>query len=545
MDGRVLKNVVQALTARCGHPTLGTVPDADLLRLFAKGKDEAAFGELHRRHGPLVWAACRSMLNGAADAEDAYQATFLVLVRSAGKVRNGAAVGAWLHGVAVKVALKLRQRTGQRRAREMRAARGEAERPVADGSWDRLLAAIHEEVETFSTGQRNAFVLCDLQGVPQPDAAKRLGCPLGSLSGWLSKARTKLARRLEARGVTPSVAAAALGVAATGSEASVVPLALMGAVREFAAWPGASSALVQALAKEITTMTQLKWAAAAVLTAGMMTAGFGTALMPTAEGQGLPPRGGGTQIPRKKEEEEIFTFVGRVTTYKYVPLTEGQTSEAAAAAIKRLELQAAEGYDFCGSLEMRLTKAELAAMRAGEPIPRAANDPAGEAPGLYRVLVFKQVVGAIGMPPGGPAAGIPGGGVPGGGIPGAEPTGSPPPTGAPGRGPGSRPGTGRGSPKAPEAVPTSPPGSQSPLGATVPSSTAYRARSASVETLEKVANSLAKGLGGTVTAIGDSGTGAVILTGDATVIRTIVERLEVLEATLGEMKPKPTDRLRP
>src|SRR5215204_6254600 len=92
--------------------------DAELLRRYAEGRDEAAFAELHRRHGPLVWAACRHLLANPADAEDAYQVTFLALVKSAGQVRNGAAVGAWLHGVAVRTAARLKRSAVRRRTRE-------------------------------------------------------------------------------------------------------------------------------------------------------------------------------------------------------------------------------------------------------------------------------------------------------------------------------------------------------------------------------------------------------------------------------------------
>ncbi|HEX4607454.1 MAG TPA: sigma factor, partial [Urbifossiella sp.] len=99
-------------------------PDGDLVRRFAATRDEPAFAELVRRHGPMVWAACRHLLPDHADAEDAFQATFLALARSAGSIRAAAAVGGWLHGVAVRAATKIRRSAARRRGREQRAAGG-------------------------------------------------------------------------------------------------------------------------------------------------------------------------------------------------------------------------------------------------------------------------------------------------------------------------------------------------------------------------------------------------------------------------------------
>ncbi|MFO0811235.1 MAG: sigma-70 family RNA polymerase sigma factor [Gemmataceae bacterium] len=545
MDRRVLKNVVRTLTARYGPAA--AVPDADLLRAFARDGDAEAFAELHRRHGPLVWAACRSMLPTPADAEDAYQATFLALVRSAGRVRNAAAVGAWLHGVAVKAALSLRRSAERRRTRERKAAKPDAERPVADAAWEQLLADVHQEVERLPTGQRDAFVLCDLQGVPQPDAAARLGCPLGSLSGRLSKARARLADRLRARGVVPSLAAGALGVAATGSEAGVVPPALAAAVYEFAGAPGAAPAVVQTLATEVMAMTHLKWTAAAIVAAGVMTLGLGTVMMPTVGGQQPPvSRGGGGRPAADPAEAEGSLPPLPHINFKYVPLAEGQTSEAGAAAVKRIETQAAQGWDFCGSLEMRLTRAEAAALRAGKQIEAAGKDADGDAPTAYRVLVFKQARPGADAPKFDPFARgeMPGRGSKPGNVPGA-------PSGMMPRGddwPGAgRPGFG-GLPGGMPGGEGAGPGMMGPGGglgappAKVPSAVVYSCRNASPDVLEKVATSLVRGSGGSVTVIGDARTNTVIFTGDAKAIQAIIERLKALENDLGEAKPKPATK---
>ena len=120
----------------------GAESDADLLHRFVRARDEPAFGELLRRHGPMVWAVCRHLLPDPTDAEDAFQATFLALVRSAGSIRRADAVAGWLHGVAVRVATKVRRSAVRRRQRERKAAGPEADRSVPGATWDALLAAV-------------------------------------------------------------------------------------------------------------------------------------------------------------------------------------------------------------------------------------------------------------------------------------------------------------------------------------------------------------------------------------------------------------------
>jgi RNA polymerase sigma factor (sigma-70 family) len=541
MDRHGLQNVLRTLTARCGRPVVAALSDGDLLRRFNQSRDEEAFAELHRRHGPLVWAACRTLLRMPADAEDAYQATFLTLVQSASKIRNPAAVGAWLHGVAVKAGLKLRQRTVRRRSREERATRSEVDRPVADVAWERLLAALHEEVERLPAGLRAAFVLCDLQGVSQPDAARRLGWPLGSLSGRLSRARARLAGRIQARGVTPSVAAGVLGVAATTTEAGVVPVALTLAVRRFAVAPGAASAAVQALVSEVTTMTQLKWAVAAVLAAGVATLGAGTVLMPSVGGQ--PPAGPDSGRPAAGAADVALhaEFAGmglsRYTYtpsshYRYLPLAAGQAAEPLSATVMRLEFQAAAGWEFCGAVDMQLTAAEVAALR---DVRAAARETAEAKRETHRVLVFKRSASPV---PLGPAAAA---------------SAAPPTSAGGGPLPPSTPPAGGGFVAPTPGVPTDPATAPSPRGgldlfgaddtrartaaASEQSTVIYRAKVAAAETLEKVAVDLAKNRRrGAVTAIADQRTGSLILTGEAVAIKEIVERLEKLEAELDGPK---------
>ncbi|QDU19157.1 sigma-70 family RNA polymerase sigma factor [Urbifossiella limnaea] len=286
------------------HPTLNLVlrhagalaadadePDGDLIRRFAGG-DEAAFAALVCRHAAVVWAACRHLLPNPADAEDAFQVTFLAFARSARFVRDAGAVGGWLHGVAVRAALRLRRDAARRRSREHRTAAGEADRSVPEGTWDALLAAVHEEVGRLPGPLRTAFVLCDLEGVRQPDAAARLGWKPGTLTGRLARARRQLLDRLTGRGLAPAVAGAVgLGVATATAAA---PAELVGRVETLVRAGGVVPSAMSELVREVTPMAMNWWAkrlAAAVVVAG----GLGVVLFPMARAQqpGATPAGGG------------------------------------------------------------------------------------------------------------------------------------------------------------------------------------------------------------------------------------------------------------
>lgn len=275
--------------------------DADLLARYVSDRDERAFEELVRRHGPLVWSVCRHLLAHHADAEDAFQAVFLALVRSAGSIRDGRALPAWLHGVAMRVAEKAKRSAVRRRQREHRAAVPEADRPVPDESWSALMTAVHEEIRKLPEAERTAFVLCDLEGVRQPDAAKRLGWPLGTLSGRLCKARQRLLDQLTRRGIAPAVLAVG-GVAGT---AGSVPALLFNQVLSFstAGAVGVSSTVAQ-LARglvEGATM-RMKVLAATLLVAG--TIGMTTGAMVLSKADAQDPN-------VVKEVQELVTGLGQ------------------------------------------------------------------------------------------------------------------------------------------------------------------------------------------------------------------------------------------
>ena len=214
--------------------TAAAPSDGELLDRFAARHDEDAFATLVRRHGGTVLAVCRSVLRQEQDAEDAFQATFLILAKKAGALRNSASLAGYLHRVAYRLALRLRARAVRRREWE----RGEPDRtaggPMLDAAHRELQQAIHEEVSRLPEKYRAAVVLCYLQGRTQDEAARELGWTAGTVRGRLDRARQRLRSALARRGLTPSTALLA-GVLAV--DASAVPPELsrrvIGAARTF------------------------------------------------------------------------------------------------------------------------------------------------------------------------------------------------------------------------------------------------------------------------------------------------------------------------
>ena len=201
---------------------LGTsdVPDRDLLARFVASRDEDAFAEIVRRHGAMVLAACRRVTGRAHDAEDAFQAAFLVLARRAAHLSRPELLANWLYGVACRTALEAR--AARRRVEEhVVAAAPEPAAPSLPDPRDmsELRRVIDEELAKLPDKYRTAVVLCDLEGLPRAAAAAQMGIPEGTLSSRLAHARKVLADRLTRRGVTASASAVA---AALGRDALAV-----------------------------------------------------------------------------------------------------------------------------------------------------------------------------------------------------------------------------------------------------------------------------------------------------------------------------------
>jgi RNA polymerase sigma factor (sigma-70 family) len=186
----------------------GSLTDGQLLECFVKSHDEAAFEVLVRRHGSMVLGACRRVLGNLQDAEDAFQATFLVLVRKAASINQRELLGNWLYGVAYRTALEARAAIVKRRVRERQVdTMPEPVIGIATETWHDLQPIFDRELSCLPDKYRMAIVFCDLEGRTRREVARQLGIPVGTLSGRLTVAREMLAKRLSCRGLALSAGA--------------------------------------------------------------------------------------------------------------------------------------------------------------------------------------------------------------------------------------------------------------------------------------------------------------------------------------------------
>jgi RNA polymerase sigma factor (sigma-70 family) len=205
--------------------------DGQLLGSFIDQKDEAAFEALVRRHGPMVFGVCRRVVGNHHDAEDAFQATFLVLARKASSVRPRERVANWLHGVALRTAMKAKTMTTKRRGREKQLTEIPEFEAAQQGQWRDLQLLLDQELNGLPENYRLPILLCDLEGKAIKDAARQLGWPQGSLAGRLVRGRKLLAKRLASRGVVLSAGSLAAVVLQNEASASVPTLLLSSTVK--------------------------------------------------------------------------------------------------------------------------------------------------------------------------------------------------------------------------------------------------------------------------------------------------------------------------
>ncbi len=285
MNGCV--NAVRDLRALFEAGSLGGLSDGQLLDRFAARGEGAVFEAILLRHGPMVWGVCRRVLRDHHDAEDAFQATFLVLARKASSVMPREMLGNWLYGVAHQTAMKARAVRAKRRVRESQVLDMPEPTMVPHDLRDVVADCLDRELSRLPEKYRIAIVLCDLEGRTHKDAASRLGWPIGTVSSRLSRARTLLARRLSRWGVSLSAGSLAALLAQDVASASM-PTKLIGSTVQaaslFAAGgavtAGVVSAEVVALIGEVLKVMllgKLKIARAMLLAASVLVAG-GTGL---------------------------------------------------------------------------------------------------------------------------------------------------------------------------------------------------------------------------------------------------------------------------
>jgi RNA polymerase sigma factor (sigma-70 family) len=289
---------LQGFDALLGGGATAGLSDQELLDRFVARRDEAgeaAFAALVGRHGPMVLGVCHRVLRDPSDASDAFQATFLVLVKKAGSVRAGPSLGPWLYGVSVRVARRARAVAARRRGREttVDAMPEVAARDEATG--DDLRALLDGAMRGLPARYRTALVLCYLEGMTHEEAARRLSCPVGTVRSRLARGRDLLRARLSRRGLAPSATALAAALGSRAARASV-PEALSATTARSAMRLAAGRALSGTVPEGVGTlvagvsriMTLTKLATAASLLAATLIAAAGVAAL-AAQAPGAGP----------------------------------------------------------------------------------------------------------------------------------------------------------------------------------------------------------------------------------------------------------------
>jgi RNA polymerase sigma factor (sigma-70 family) len=196
-------------------------PDGQLLERFTRLREEAAFHTLVRRHGPLVMGVCRRVLRNRDDADDAFQATFLVLARKAASISSRTSVGSWLYKVAFRMAARARKQTATRQKRESQAPAPTATDPLAEVTGRELLTLLDEELQNLPDRYRAPLVHCYLEGQTRDEAAKQLGCSESTVNRRLEQGKKQLHKRLLRRGVDLSASLIALALTQNVAKAAL------------------------------------------------------------------------------------------------------------------------------------------------------------------------------------------------------------------------------------------------------------------------------------------------------------------------------------
>jgi RNA polymerase sigma factor (sigma-70 family) len=308
--------------------TLGGLSDGSLLERFAAHREEAAFEALVRRHGPMVWGVCRRVLRDHHDAEDAFQATFLVLARKGHSIAQRELLANWLYGVACQTAMKARATRARRRMREGQVTDVPEPEATSHDLRDDLTEWLDRELSVLPDKYRIPIILCELEGKTHREAAEQIGWPIGTVSGRLSRARAMLARRLSRRGVSLSAGSLAVLVARDAASARM-PVRLIGSTARAAslfaagraATAGAVPVEVAALAEKVVKtmlLSKIK-IATIILLVGLALAAGGTGLayrVRAADGPSQEKAGQGTkeqdrriEVPQPRSDKSPISLV--------------------------------------------------------------------------------------------------------------------------------------------------------------------------------------------------------------------------------------------
>lgn len=322
MATKSLNGVLKHLRVIAAVQTSRTASDRELLGRFVETNDESAFTVLLERHGPLVQAVCRRALANAHDAEDACQATFLVLARKAASIKKTTSLGSWLHGVACRVAVTLKRDLGRRRRRERGVPERAAPDPAAEVSWREVQSILDEEIERVPERYRTPLVLCYLDGKTRDEAAAELGLSPGKLHGFLERGREMLRQRLAGRGLTLSAALLATALSASATHAALPATFVIASAKAALAVASGQPLAANLVAESVLTLTQgvlksmfltkVKLATAGVLCAGLIAAMLGGTLPAAGIAQDAKPALTRT-APAADKSESDEDFIRRIS----------------------------------------------------------------------------------------------------------------------------------------------------------------------------------------------------------------------------------------
>ena len=270
----VTDTVIRDLGTLYNVGAVGGLSDGQLLGRFVERREQAVFEAILLRHGPMVFGVCRRVLRDQHDAEDAFQATFLVLTRRSASIAHREKLGNWLYGVACQTAMKARAKRTKRRGREGHVPDMPEPMVMPDEQRDDLAESLDRELSRLPEKYRLPIILCGLEGRSHWEAANQLGWPIGTVSGRLSRARALLANRLSQRGVTLTVGTLAVLLAQESASASV-PTKLISSTAQAASLfsagtasaTGVVSAEVAALTGEVMMTMLMKRSQAIVFSA--------------------------------------------------------------------------------------------------------------------------------------------------------------------------------------------------------------------------------------------------------------------------------------
>jgi RNA polymerase sigma factor (sigma-70 family) len=355
--------LIRSIHELAGTHRAGELPDRELVERFADRGDGEAFAALVRRHGAMVLGVCRRIIRHEQDAEDVFQAVFLVLSRKAGGLRRKEAVGPWLFGVAHRLALRARQKGRQRQERAARAPDVIPNDPPDELTLREARAVLDEELARLPERERAPLILCYLEGLTRDQAAQRLGCALGTLKGRLERGRAVLERRLTRRGLgllgvlptlvlTRESASATTALQTTTVEAA---LSFVGRSVTGRAIPPQIAALAEGMLKP--TLTGKPAIAAGVLL-GVVACGLGAGLI-SAHSDAMRSEPSMTSTPAVARLENAAT-AGRMAN---PPAVEKQPPMAPPPAASRAEKQA----------EAKQPAERVPQKKEAEPLPEVVN----------------------------------------------------------------------------------------------------------------------------------------------------------------------------